>query len=174
VTRAQITSWTNQSETITSVLASDPKRAPGDVAGDLFKKSTAKSLLEKVGVHKHTLIAQPTQDDLDWAAGCGNFRARPSDLFLKLYANVLLTLESDPLVGVVSPPLLASTGTIPLSILSVIPDQMRHYANMIVRTEHECCIVRLQFALHAPADPPAGYQLLGEEQYRQAHCQRVA
>jgi phosphatidylserine/phosphatidylglycerophosphate/cardiolipin synthase-like enzyme len=49
----------------------------------------------------------------------------------------LHTLDADPLAGLVSPSLLGSSGVIPLSIVSVIPDIMRHYAELIVRAEAE-------------------------------------
>jgi phosphatidylserine/phosphatidylglycerophosphate/cardiolipin synthase-like enzyme len=49
----------------------------------------------------------------------------------------LHTLDADPLAGLVSPSLLGSSGVIPLSIVSVIPDIMRHYAELIVRAETE-------------------------------------
>ena len=47
------------------------------------------------------------------------------------------TLDADPLAGLVSPSLLGSSGVIPLSIVSVIPDIMRHYAELMVRAEAE-------------------------------------
>lgn len=46
-----------------------------------------------------------------------------------MYADVLMCLTRDPLAGVVSPALLGTSGTIPLSIVSTIPDIMRHYAD---------------------------------------------
>ena len=46
-------------------------------------------------------------------------------------------LDADPLAGLVSPSLLGSSGVFPLSIVSVIPDIMRHYAELIVRAEAE-------------------------------------
>lgn len=46
-------------------------------------------------------------------------------------------MDTDPLAGLVSPPLLGSSGVIPLSIVSVIPDIMRHYASLIVCAEAE-------------------------------------
>jgi hypothetical protein len=49
----------------------------------------------------------------------------------------LHTLDADSLAGLVSPSLLGSSGVIPLSIVSVIPDIMRHYAELIVRAEAE-------------------------------------
>ncbi|KAF8573891.1 hypothetical protein K439DRAFT_1373981, partial [Ramaria rubella] len=81
-----------------------------------------------------------TQEDLDRAAKCGRFPYRPSDLFLKMYSDVLDTLERDPWAGMVSPSLLASSGVIPLSIVSVIPDIMRHYRNLIANAETEVMI----------------------------------
>jgi hypothetical protein len=38
---------------------------------------------------------------------------------MQIYAEVLRTYEHDPLANLVSPPLTASTGVIPLSIISV-------------------------------------------------------
>ncbi len=47
-----------------------------------------------------------------------------------MYSDVLDTLERDPLIGVVSPPLLGASGVVPLSIVStyVVPwfDQDSH------------------------------------------------
>ncbi len=45
--------------------------------------------------------------------------------------------HADPLAGLVSPSLLGSSGVVPLSIVSVIPDIMRHYAELIVQAEAE-------------------------------------
>ena len=89
---------------------------------------------------------------LDQAAERGDFPYRPSDLFLnvrplprcaagmcrakdadsdafgpQMYADVLTCLSRRPLAGNVSPALLGTSGTIPLSIVSTIPDIMRHY-----------------------------------------------
>jgi hypothetical protein len=49
----------------------------------------------------------------------------------------LHALDADPRAGLVSPSLLGSSGVIPLSIVSIIPDIMRHYAELIVRAEAE-------------------------------------
>lgn len=46
-------------------------------------------------------------------------------------------LDANPLAGLVSPSLLGTSGVIPLSIVSVIPDIMRHYAEIIVQAEAE-------------------------------------
>lgn len=44
-----------------------------------------------------------------------------------MYADVLTCLTRDPLAGNVSPALIGSQGTLPLSIVSTIPDIMQHY-----------------------------------------------
>jgi phosphatidylserine/phosphatidylglycerophosphate/cardiolipin synthase-like enzyme len=49
----------------------------------------------------------------------------------------LHALDANPLAGLVSPCLLGTSGVIPLSIVSVIPDIMRHYAEIIVQAEAE-------------------------------------
>ncbi|KAJ9118674.1 hypothetical protein QFC22_003894 [Naganishia vaughanmartiniae] len=64
-----------------------------------------------------------------------------SELFWKVYMSIMPTLERDPLSGLVAPPLIGSTGTMPLSIISLIPDIMRHYRDVIVRAQKEVFLV---------------------------------
>lgn len=45
----------------------------------------------------------------------------------QMYSDVLTCLTRDPLAGNVSPALIGASGTIPLSIISTIPDIMQHY-----------------------------------------------
>ncbi|UJR31202.1 hypothetical protein I4U23_018706 [Adineta vaga] len=78
-----------------------------------------------------------TDEELNFAAEYGQFPSRPSNLFLKLFHNVLCTLERDPLCGRVSPSLIASSGVIPLTIISTIPDIMQHYYHCIVHAKRE-------------------------------------
>lgn len=94
-------------------------------------KAKFSKLSTKGGGHED----HPSKEDLDRAAECGNFGRRPGDLFLKvrsspestndaltglqMYHDVLNTLEGDPLASMVSPPLLGSRGTVPMSIVSV-------------------------------------------------------
>ncbi|WDK15229.1 hypothetical protein CGRA01v4_06510 [Colletotrichum graminicola] len=56
---------------------------------------------------------------------------------IKLYHDALGTLNNDPACGMASPSLLGSSGVVPLTILSVIPDIVRHMSNLIVRAEKE-------------------------------------
>lgn len=85
---------THGNDTITSVVAANPERAPGAVAVELFKTSVKESssgflraLKTSIGLKDQTRVAahiDPTPDDLDRAAQCGRFPVRPSALFLKV------------------------------------------------------------------------------------------
>jgi hypothetical protein len=55
----------------------------------------------------------------------------------QIFVGVLRTMDKDPLANLVSPCLTATTGVIPLSIISVIPDIIRHYADVILTAEKE-------------------------------------
>ena len=63
-----------------------------------------------------------------------------SELFSKLYAEVIDAVKHKPESSVVSPALLATTGVVPLSVISIIPDIMRHYADCIVASQQEILI----------------------------------
>ena len=69
--------------------------------------------------------AYPEQEELEAAARCGAFPNRPSDLYLAMYSAVIRTLDRHPLAGMVSPSLMGSSGVVPLSIISIIPDIMK-------------------------------------------------
>ncbi|KAM0747598.1 hypothetical protein T439DRAFT_366513 [Meredithblackwellia eburnea MCA 4105] len=136
------------SPTITSALVADPTAAPGELAKSLFavKQRRLSNLLDKLSLKKDKTIEEnitentnePTLEDLARAAECGRFgETKPSDLFLKIYLESLRTLEGDPLAGVVSPSLTGSTGVMPLTILSVIPDIIGHMADVIVQAKSE-------------------------------------
>ncbi|GAA5856728.1 hypothetical protein JCM8547_008811 [Rhodosporidiobolus lusitaniae] len=117
--------------------------APGEAAKKLFPKP---NVFQRA--HRRFFIKRDlkygrnwTPEELDEAAKRGNFPHRPSDLFLKMYADVLTTLTRDPLAGNVSPALIGTQGTMPLSIVSTIPDIMQHYKDCIVLAEKEVFLV---------------------------------
>ncbi|KAK7716537.1 hypothetical protein SLS57_006565 [Botryosphaeria dothidea] len=59
---------------------------------------------------------------------------------MPIWNDALCTLDHDPLAGVVSPPLMGSSGIVPLSIISSLPDicrHMRRQSNLIARAQHE-------------------------------------
>ena len=120
-------------ETVSSVLAKDPTLAPGDVVKKLY------------GHHKKVLDHDPEKnrqaasaEAQEQAFKCGNWGpTRPSPLFLQAYADALGCLDADPMSGLVSPPLMGSHGTVPLSVVAPLADIIRHCSNMIVRAERE-------------------------------------
>ncbi|CAM4798953.1 unnamed protein product [Rotaria magnacalcarata] len=123
-------------ETVTSVLAKEPSVIdnPRDAVRSLFSKPLHHL---RPRINHETLEHEITPEELDAAAQYGRFMERPSDLFLKLFHNVLCTLRRDPLAGRVSPSLIGTTGVIPLSIISTISDILQHYYHCIINAEKE-------------------------------------
>ncbi|KAF9344014.1 hypothetical protein BGX26_004918 [Mortierella sp. AD094] len=120
-------------ETVSSVLAKDPTAAPGEVVKKLY------------GHHKKVFNYDPEKNRpaasaqaQEQALKCGRWGpTQPSSLFLQAYADALSCLEADPMSGLVSPPLMGSHGTVPLTVIAPLADIMRHCSNMIVRAERE-------------------------------------
>ncbi|KAK7981648.1 hypothetical protein PG988_003886 [Apiospora saccharicola] len=81
------------------------------------------------------------EGELEKARQCGKWGPNePSELFLRLYHDALCMLDEDLGSGMVSPSLMGTNGVIPLTIISCIPDIVRHMSNLIVRAEHEVFI----------------------------------
>ncbi|KAH7885430.1 hypothetical protein F5I97DRAFT_1928808 [Phlebopus sp. FC_14] len=151
VVSEQAYSLSHSDQTVTSEFARSSQSSPGRIAKALYDEHHRKPL--GPGGHLETFVAmfhggnkrepdrvhggEPTKEVLDRAAECGKFGTRPSDLFLKIYVDILATLDDNPWSGVVSPPLLGSRGVVNLSIISVIPDIMQHHYDCIVKAEHE-------------------------------------
>ncbi|KAH9919314.1 uncharacterized protein B0H18DRAFT_1028287 [Fomitopsis serialis] len=94
---------THSDKTLTSALAANPKESPGELGKKLYEEhhhgihnpnatggifATVKSML-KTGstpedAKEATAEDEPSKEDLDRAAECGQFGTRPSDLFLKV------------------------------------------------------------------------------------------
>ena len=133
----ELPSIDNQSnQSVTSLLASKSSiiTSPKEAAEILFSKSIP---YLRSRVNYEILEHEITEDELDFAAKFGRFPHRPSDLYLKLFHNVLSTLKRDPLCGRVSPTLIGTSGVIPLTIISTIPDIMQHYYHCIVHAKKE-------------------------------------
>ncbi|KAI0600074.1 hypothetical protein F4775DRAFT_547947 [Biscogniauxia sp. FL1348] len=126
--------WCKSPETVSSRLAADPSLTPGEIW---------KTLLGHVNTSQGRNIrdigkGDVTHEELRKARFCGKWGANePSDLFLRMYHDALCTIEDNPAYAMVSPSLMGSTGTMPLTIMSVIPDIVRHMSNLIVRAETE-------------------------------------
>lgn len=147
----KVYSLTHSQKTLTAAFAASPESSPGQLAKTLYAEhhkkrissggyvETFMGMLQRGNAQETQRIppGEPTQADLDRAAECGDFGSRPSDLFLKIYCDVLATLDTNPWAGVVSPPLLGSRGVVNLSIISVIPDIIQHHYDCIVRAESE-------------------------------------
>ncbi|SPQ25554.1 5bf5b73f-ec42-4397-9baa-c1f5a9fccee0 [Thermothielavioides terrestris] len=122
------------SESVSSLLAKQPSMAPSEAWERLYGEHALKAA-DGSGQDGSESV---TQDELEKAAMCGKWGpTKPGELFLKIYHDALCTLDADPLRGMVSPSLMGSCGTVPLTIISVLPDIVRHMANVIVRAERE-------------------------------------
>jgi hypothetical protein len=123
------TSYTSVTEEYAKLLKSDPHSAsPGKAASKLF------------GHHEMSISGPPlpkersavTPEELERAYRCGKWgeqdkgTTRPSELFLRMYHDALCTLDKDPLIGCVSPSVMGSCGTLPLTIIAPLPDICRH------------------------------------------------
>jgi phosphatidylserine/phosphatidylglycerophosphate/cardiolipin synthase-like enzyme len=120
-------------ETVSSVLAKNPTETPEDVVKKLYGH-LKKDLKHNPEKHRQA----PSPQALEMALKCGRWGpTQPSPLFLQAYADALNCLDADPLSGVVSPPLMGSHGTVPLTVIAPLADIIRHCSNMIVRAERE-------------------------------------
>ncbi|KAJ6445430.1 phospholipase D Active site motif protein [Purpureocillium lavendulum] len=154
-------------ETLSSVLAANPSEAPGDIVKRLYYSGQGNNGYDngngdgngngrdnanhnadgngKDTGNVHNANGKPNgPDPLETTAlECGNWGpTTPSPLFLQAYADALACLDGgDPLCGVVSPPLMGSHGTIPLTAVAPLADVMRHCANLIARAEREVVLV---------------------------------
>ncbi|KAL5349104.1 hypothetical protein ACLOAV_005392 [Pseudogymnoascus australis] len=141
-------------ESISALLAKDPTLAPGDawkqLYGDYLPTSKGEAGSGRDSWEGHSISAE----DLQRVEKCGNWGpSQPSELFLKVrtfhlsrgqtlieakvYHHALGPVEQDVAAAMVSPSLMGSCGVVPLTIISVVPDIMRHMSNMIVRAEKE-------------------------------------
>ncbi|KAI8962341.1 hypothetical protein F5Y11DRAFT_323174 [Daldinia sp. FL1419] len=124
------------SGSVSSALAQDPTSTPEEAWKKLFSghdhSHGSKGDVRDIG--KGSLSPR----ELERARACGRWGAqKPADLFLRIYHDALSTLDDNLESGMVSPSLMGSCGTMPLTIISVIPDIMRHMSNLIVRAKKE-------------------------------------
>ncbi|CEH16144.1 MITOCHONDRIAL CARDIOLIPIN HYDROLASE [Ceraceosorus bombacis] len=152
-----------QHATITSAVAADPKLAPRIAEKRLFPPPTAarrgllrfkiKEQLEEGrskgwNWHKgavHACNVEPEEDELQKIRDMYGYKSEaeggPGRLYLMMLADCLLPLPRHPMSGVVSPPLLATTGIVPFSIFSTGPDIIGHYYDCIVAARREVVLL---------------------------------
>ena len=88
-----------------------------------------------------------TDEDIEKARGCGKWGpTNPSPLFLRAFADAIGCLESDPMGGMVSPSLMGTYGTCPLTVIAPLVDIIRHVSNLIARAEKEVFFVTCTWA----------------------------
>ncbi|WFD23568.1 hypothetical protein MEQU1_002261 [Malassezia equina] len=144
--------------TVTSHVAQDPSLAPMDVAKKLLSRGGAlhqwlcDSPLAERGRrwnwHQgavHQSNQEPKTSELEYVRRHFGYdtaaQGGPSELYLKLLADAMLSLPANPLSGVVSPQILATTGTVPCSILSTGPHIIQHYYDCIVDAQQEVILL---------------------------------
>ncbi|CAO1625474.1 unnamed protein product [Sympodiomycopsis kandeliae] len=149
--------------TITSAVAADPQLPPTLAAARLFPKPKAykrgilrfkiKEQLEEGrgkswnwhnGATHHGNI-EPDDQELDAIRRQYGYKSEedggPSKLYMMILADALLPLPRYPMSGVVSPPLLATTGIVPCSIFSTGPDIIEHYCDCIIAAKREVILL---------------------------------
>ncbi|CEJ86164.1 hypothetical protein VHEMI04027 [[Torrubiella] hemipterigena] len=116
--------------TVSSIWAKDTTKVPDKIIQQLYSghaQGNAKA------------FRQPASEEAqNKALKCGRWGpSTPSPLFLQAFTDALNCLEADPMSGVVSPPLMGSHGTMPLTVIAPLADVIRHCANLIVRAERQ-------------------------------------
>src|SRR5271156_4192871 len=107
-------------ETVSSEIAKNPSLSPGEVSKKIYIKRKTTGKLPRNADQEFT---PASADDLKRAFSCGRWGpTQPGKLFLRVYHDVLCCLEADSLSGVVSPPLMGSYGSIPLSVIAPLVD----------------------------------------------------
>ncbi|KAF5627066.1 IQ calmodulin-binding motif [Fusarium sp. NRRL 52700] len=130
-------------ETVSSVLANDPSQTPGNAIKKLYGHHEH-ALHHKISAKEST---EKSEDAIEAALKCGRWGpTTPSPLFLQAFADSLQCLDEDPMAGVVSPPLMGSHGTMPLTVIAPLADVMRHCSNLIVRAEKEVFFITCSWA----------------------------
>ncbi|KAI0380116.1 IQ calmodulin-binding motif protein [Hypomontagnella monticulosa] len=121
------------SKSVSAAIAEDGSLAPGEAWKKLFPATrNSQGDIRDIG----KVPIEPKE--IEKARSCGRWGSQePSDLFLRVYHDALCTLDRDLGSGMVSPSLMGGSGTMPLTIISVIPDIVRHMSNLIVRAEKE-------------------------------------
>ena len=123
-------------ETVSSEIAKNPALSPGEVSTKIWgeREKTGKPSSRIVDEHPKPLPTEALQQ----AYSCGRWGpTQPGELFLHAYHDVLCCLDADPLSGVVSPALMGSYGTMPLSVIAPLVDIIRHMSNVIARARKE-------------------------------------
>lgn len=134
----QVLKHCRETTTVSSAFAEDSQKAPSEIINRLYRQHKAIDNVAKVGDDR----SPATPEDLEKARQCGSWGPQqPSEFFLRAYRDALQCLVVDPMCGMVSPPLMGSHGTIPLTVIAPLADIVRHMSNLIVRFEKEVILI---------------------------------
>lgn len=119
-------------KSVSYLLSQDPSLAPSEAVVKLFGASHPE-VIDALAPHEREPCSQ---EELEKTKSCGNWRTdiggrEPSELFLRVFHDALLTLEEDALEGVCSPCLMGGCGVIPLTIVGSVWDVCRHMVGFL-------------------------------------------
>lgn len=133
-------------------ISNELLKTPHEEIGDIAKRLYSSHILAEHETKPPQTREPATTQDLQRAFQCGRFGDTvPSELFLRAYHDILLSVQHDPLAGVVSPSLLGSTGVVPMTIIGPLIDNARHMSNMIVRAQKEVLFATCSWKVSGPA-----------------------
>lgn len=125
------------STTVSSELAKDPSVAPATIIDRIYGRYSRNRTCDA-----STQRQPPSAQQLETALKCGKWGpTAPSPLFLQAFSDALNCLDADAQSAVVSPPLMGSHGTAPLTVIAPLADVIRHCANLIASAEREVFFV---------------------------------
>ncbi|ROT40726.1 phospholipase D active site-containing protein [Sodiomyces alkalinus F11] len=134
-------------KSVSLLLAKEPSLTPSEAWDQLYGKSWQHHQHQhRHEAEKDSHPANSSGDvapsgglsSLDKASALATWgKTQPSDLFLQIYGDSLRTIDDRLDQAVVSPSLMGTSGTVPLTIISTTPDIARHMSNLIVRAEKE-------------------------------------
>ncbi|POS78376.1 hypothetical protein DHEL01_v203230 [Diaporthe helianthi] len=123
-------------DSVSTLLAQNPSLSPGEAWMNLYAHHIGKLGKRRPTDDSGKRLA--SEEALHKAAEAGHWGpTQPSELFLRIYHDAISTLHDDPGKAMVSPSLMGSCGVVPLTVLSTVPDIVRHMSNCIVRAERE-------------------------------------
>ncbi|KAJ6786956.1 hypothetical protein PWT90_04593 [Aphanocladium album] len=126
-----------ESTTVSSAWQKDPKSSPRTIIDRIYGQYSRDRTCDP----KKRRGTTSTKEQND-ALKCGKWGpTEPSPLFLQAFADSIGCLDADALSGVVSPPLMGSHGTVPLTVIAPLADVIRHCANLIASAEREIFFV---------------------------------
>ena len=119
-------------KSVSHLLSQDPSLAPAEAAKKIFGGSHPE-VVDAPAPHERELCSQ---EELEKAKSCGRWGTEiggrePSELFLRVFRDALLTLEGEPLEGVCSPCLMGSCGVLPLTVVGSVWDVCRHMVRLM-------------------------------------------